>query len=496
SYNWSTTSTEIPPTKLLKFAVTVSWPFGGGRRSYQLDSLLSDRKFGIEKVNGVAKVDHAIRVFTTYLEPGVAGDRSVVTATGPTAASTVTSRLTALAEQSARGGEISLVREGTPTTAATPLINPALSGATSAYGAPPDQTSIPNPAAAAPAVVGKHPNLCQDPSLLVGSGCVLKQVGYLSDSHTVGMSVGTAEDRPNASGGALTNPATPSTFGLYVDAQRNPAKNPLQLLLDTSYSDPATIQNPTLNVRPNANVPDNTACIPQLKTPDEPDGTGSTALCRSMFASTSALTSPLAPAGSRKVETLAWTGFAELRIFPSSIIPGSEGASKPIVEITNFAARVNCSATGNSSTVSSSASWSATLRFRKELNDNNRETKGSYETVYLTSLNFGDKIKKLKQDNPMVYEVPEPGAVVALPQQGDAYLFPKTTAVGIHPSYLTDLAGTAGQTTRDSVGGASATAQIPGALTLTTGPADPDVPQSAMNITLGALSCSAADRRT
>ena len=479
TYNWNATTTESPPSQILKIRISVSWLLGGDQKLFELDSLVADRKFGIEKIAGVARVDHTVRVLTTYRE-GLANTSELVATVG-TSATGVTSRVSALADQSVDGGQVTLIRQSDGATPATPLIDPPVAGARAAYVAPPDQTTIPDPAATAPATIVAHPSQCQDPALTLGA-CPDKQAAYLGTTHAKGLSVATGSDLPTASGSILFSPLSTTTFELFVDAQRNAdttSKNPLQLLNNLLYTSGNTIEHPLFAVRPDNSVASNVNCLPTAVTPS----------CRSMNVTTSAATGPLS--SGRRVETTATAGLAQVRLFPVNFIPGAAGASKAVIRINNFTARVNCKATGSSTTADVSATWSATFEYFKQSDDNDGRDNGSYQTMTLNNTDFATKIQALKNANPMVYEVPEV-TPVKLPQGGDVYLFPTATNRG----YLTDLTGGLPVVTKDNAAGQTAAAQIAGALTLTTSAVDPDFSQSTMNVVLGALSCSAADRRT
>jgi hypothetical protein len=493
TYNWSAVGTEVAPSQIVKIRVSVYWEAGDETELYTLESLVADRKLAVEKIGGAAKVNYAVRVLTSYDSGGPA--LSDLAGTGASSVAGITSRLTAVAEEVATGGQASLSTQATDTTEAVPLASPPPVGATGSYAAPPDQTSLPDPSATAAAQVMSHPELCQNPVLTPGSGCQLKQVSYLGASHIKEASVAIAGDLPLANGSALFNPISPTTFDMYVDPQRNAdplSKNPLQLEANTVYNSTGLIDHPAFSIRPDSGVANNTNCLPNVDTPTN-------VTCRSMFATTNALTAALTSA-TRRVETTATTGFAQMRLFPATFIPGSQGASKSVFEINNFAARVNCKATGStggSNPASATASWSATLRYWRENNTNDGNTSGSYQSVNLTSSNFTTVISDLKSSNPMIYEESELGLIKLL-QPGDVYMFPKQNLLqgGEYPSFLADLTGSPGSAPVTE-GGTVASATIGGALTFSTNAyIDPDVPQSAMNIILGSLTCSTADRRT
>lgn len=495
SYNWSLVANESAPSAIVKITVNVSWTVGGRSQLYSLESLVADKRFGIEKISGTARVDYAVRVLTSYNSGGPA--LTDLTATGVSSTAGITSRLSAIAEEVVSGGQVTLVRQATGSEVAVPMLSPPPTGATSSYAAPPDQTSIPDPSATAPAGLASHPEMCQNAALSVGTGCALKQVGYMAPTHVKGVSVATTSDLPTARGTGLFNPLSIPAYDLYVDAQRNAdsiTKNPLQLLIDSVYNAAGQLDYPALAIRPDGAPADNTSCVP----------TAVSVACRSMFATTDATTAALTPAGTRRVETTATTGFAHLRLFPASYIPGAGGASKAVFEINNFTARVNCKATGSTTSpvADATAKWSAQLRYWKETDPNNGRSgsgEGSYQTVALTESNFAAQIQTLKNDPPMIYEEPELG-LVKLPQPGDVFMFPKQNLLqgGEYPSYLTDLTGGgAAGSASVSEGGQVAKAAIPGALTFSTSAyIDPDTPQATMNIVLGSLSCAAADRRT
>ena len=487
TYDWQTTNKDRAPSKLAQIRVSVTWQTNGRAQSYDLETLKADRKFGSEKITGTGQVDYAVRAVTTFKDS--AGRLSDLVATGASGTSSISLRLAALGGEVARAGQISLTREGTLTDPAQTLTeaSPPPIGATSTLEAPPDQappsTSVPD----SRTVV--HPDICQDFTLSAAlvPTCQRSQVGYLSSTENSALGVSASNERPSSSGTATFNPSA-SSFDMFVTGQRNTlGKNPLRLINETSYPSGGTISSPILSFRPNSGVADNDSCSP----------TAATIACRSMFAVTNGATGAL-NAADRRVETTARTGFAEARLFPVDFIDGSESGSKAVIRITDFTASVRCSATGSASAVAS-ASWSARLRYYQEKVPDDGKTDGAYVSRSIDSSNFAAELAALKTStgNPMVYEVPNnPTAIppVSGPQQGDIYLFPKTDASGVHPSYLVDLVGTS-PTASVGSGGRTASALITSALTLTTSPSDPDVPQSSLSLVMGALSCSAADRR-
>ena len=489
SYNWAAVATEGAPSQIVKIRANVFWTIGDDTEFYVLESLVADRKLALEKIQGTAKVDYAVRAITNYSSGGPAP--SEMSAVGAQSSAGITSRLTAIAEESATGGQALLTRQATATEEAIPLATPAPVGATGIYAAPPDQTSLPDPSATAAAQPVTHPELCQTPALVVGTGCQLKSVAYLAPTHIKGASVAITGDLPAAKGSALFSPLVTSTFDLYVDPQRNATKNPLLLEPNDAHNASGLIDHPAFSIRPDGAVADNTSCVP----------TAVPISCRSMYATTDAVTEALS-SGSRRVETTATTGFAQMRLFPATfVIPGSQGGSKAIVQITNFAARVTCKATGSTTTnpAQASASWSAQLRYWREntslAQQNDGVTSGGYSaTITITSSNYAAQITDLKNSNPLIYE--QPGIPLLL-QPGDVYMFPKSNLIqgGQYPSLFTDMIGALGSASVTE-SGSVASASIGGALTLSTSAIDPDVPQSALNIVLGSLACSAADRRT
>ena len=489
-YDWKSTSRDRAPSKLLKILVSVSWEIGEDPQSYDLETLKSERKFGSEKIVGTGQVDHAVKVVTTFNE-GL-GQPSTLAATGARSSSSISLRLAALGSEVARAGEITLVREGTLTEPAQALATPPPTGATSSVQAPPDQAPAGTSTTASALT---HPDFCQDRSLSPAllPACQRSQVGYLAATETSGLSVGASNEVPAAAGTATMNPSIASSFDMFVNGQRNASdsKNPLRLINEPSYNSGSTVGAPVFSIRPTATgVATNADCSPSA----------ALVACRSMFATTSATTGALG-AANRRVETTARTGFAEARFFPVDFIPGSASSSKAVLRLSNFTASTRCVATGSSATSSATAAWSADLDYYSETRPNDGETKGSYlpadAKLKVNSTNFASVIGLLKSTNPMIYEVPDnPAAIppVTGPQDDDIYLFPRAGVLKAHPSYLIDLAG-ATVTTQVGSDGRTASALITSALSLTTGPTDPDRIETSLVVSLGALSCSAADRR-
>ena len=490
TYNWSAVATEATPSQIVKIRINVYWTIGDDTELYELESLVAERKLAVEKIRGTGKVDYAVRVLTTYNSGGPA--LSDMSALGAQSSAGITSRLIAVAEEIATGGQALLTRQATATDESVPLASPPPVGASGSYAAPPDQT-LPDPSATASAQIVTHPEMCQNPTLTTTSGCQLKSVGFLAPTHIKAASVAVAADLPTANGSALFSPLSTATFDMYVDPQRNvdtATKNPLQLEPNAAHNSSGLIDHPAFSIRPDSGTANNTNCIP----------TGSPISCRSMYATTNATTTALSSA-TRGVETTATTGFAEMRLFPATFIPGSQGASKSAIEIFNFTARVNCKATGSTTGANAAVattSWSAQLRYWREnsgLGQNDGITSGGYSSaITITSSNVAAQITSLKNSNPLIYEQP---GIPFLLQPGDLYMFPKQNLLqgGQYPSLFSDMQGSPGSFSVTE-NGTVTSASIGGALTFLTNAIDPDVPQSAMSIVLGSLSCSAADRRT
>jgi hypothetical protein len=271
------------------------------------------------------------------------------------------------------------------------------------------------------------------------------------------------------------------------------------VLGDSTYASGAAIKNPVFTIIPNTGVANNASCTP-LSAP---------ILCRSMFATTSATTTPISGA-SRRVQTTATAGFAEADLFPAKFIPGT-GAGKPAIKILNFTAQVDCTSTGSAVTATQLVKWSADLDYWVENDPNDGKTQGHYFSsqnivngaptpLHLTESNAATTLAQLAavNNNPMVFELPDD--LNAIPpvvdrQQKDIYLFPQLDVQGQHPSLIVTIATSSGVLAIAGADGRTTSAQLPGALTFTTGVVDPDVAQSNLNVQFGGLTCNAADRR-
>ncbi|MDP9068811.1 MAG: type II secretion system GspH family protein [Actinomycetota bacterium] len=450
TYTRTSSPADIPPTRLVRIKVETTWDATGAARRYALTSFFGERNLAEEKIRGVGRVDYAVEVLTSYVDNDPAGRVSDLVVNAGSAESRVQTRTLSEADQTVRSAALRLARPPDAGSATDTGLNLSLLGANSFIHAAPDQ----DPAAGSTRVAQtlNHPELDLKP-----------QIAYLSTSGTGGpLRVKTANDLPLASGTFnLNDLASLDTYDLWVNNQADTTMGALLRLDPTS---------PVFSVRPR------TAAEEDLATKVLSGGTSATTV----------------GGATKKVDAAASAELGQIRLFPVTFILTGE---KSVIVVDNVTSSVSCSASATGAT--QDASYSASLRYWKETNENDGIQEGSYQPVTLSGTT--DNLPGV--GNPMVYE--DPVSALSYGSELDVYLFPVPhehsdpvlgTVTHKHAGYLTDWQNIPTTFTSEDAGRVSR-ARIDGAIRINTRPSNPTIPQTGLNISIAKLSCEAVDRR-
>lgn len=434
TYRWDSVNDDFPASQMLEFKVTVDWVHGGETKSSRLRTLISDRSFGDVNIRGNATVDYGIEVQTGYVDP--AGSSSLLTSTAGKSDSLIEFKTAPTASQTARSSELRLSDVPADSTAIGADIA-FVEGAKGIYQAPPNVSP-------ADASLGEqfltHPNLV--PQAVVGS---------FEATAAKNVDAGVANELPFANGDfAIGDPGSDSDDLWVVPQLGTDAIGDLHL--DTS--------RPMFLMR----------------------HSGSDVMTGGTDAVATALDGM-----DRKVLATGDVAFRNLRLLPTDFI-SSSGTDRAVVVVDEFNASVSCQSTADPSTAAAIATWSATLRYWRDTNIDGSRNGGYSPTVTLNGSGSTDPLAEIRATgNPLVYDGATPDE--------DVYLFDDPAAGQV--GYLSDWgslfnAGTTGVT--EDAAGHVTTAAIDGALSIKTA-AHETLPDSALSVNLGRLSCEAVDRR-
>lgn len=192
-----------------------------------------------------------------------------------------------------------------------------------------------------------------------------------------------------------------------------------------------------------------------------------------MRADTSAQAYSLTTSGGGYVESKANASFYEMRLFPATFVTSADRA---VLKITNFTASFTCKAVASTGTSVATGSWNAELRYWNPATAN-------YEMVPIGGTTAGTAQPLTFASNPIVHD--------ALGTANDLYLF-RDDALG-RKGYLLELTTTPTPAVTNT--GGSATVSMDHAIEIITAPTKAGVEETALNITVGNLSCGAVDNR-
>jgi type II secretory pathway pseudopilin PulG len=445
-YVWNSISgADLPASQLVNVIVTAEWEAAGETRTFSLESLLGDRKFGQLALQGAGQIQYIVQILASFTDES--GRDSDLTVVGGVAESTVETRLESQASQVVRAGHIRLVRGATESDPTT--IDIAYGeGAATALHAPPDQVPTGNSGG-----LQLVAHLDLTPAI---------DVAYLGETVTQNVLAAVANELPIAAGNLSYSTGG---GGLNAWVLNQAATGPTSQLLMSP--------NPgVVNLRAKNGVV--------------------------LSGGTSATTGALG-ALDRRVETTATASFKDLRIMPTSFILGPN-FERSVVIVEDFSASVSCNSTANTATAAASATWQATLMYWVEDDPNDGVQQGHYATVTLTGVAGGDPLAAIKDQNPMVYEDPVDVSPAGSPL--DLYLFPVSHTHTVdgepvthdHAGYLESWSSLPTTSATDAEG-RSTSADINGAIRIDTTPTNPSLPNSGLNVAIGKLGCRAVDNR-
>ena len=465
-YSWATASK--PPESLLRMVITVQWLANDELQTYDLTSLIGDRRFGGLKIDGSAVVDYAVQVLTAFKSPlDQESDLSVV---GGSSQSRVESKLLTTADQDVSAASLMLTDRTIPATA-----DAEFEGAGRVITAPPDQGPF-----SANASVQQLPHADLGNEVVAG-------VGNSSYSQ---LTTSVTSDLPIATGtGQLSSGAGLAL--LWADTQADTSPTSRLRLRDTGMiawvrPDPGNIAN-------------------------------------TLEASTQAVTSPLS---AQQVVATARAEVGSFLMLPTTYITDTT-AETAVVEVRGLEAEASCKAapaTGPAGAGSASATWEATLRYWQDPSDGDgtNVVPGSYAEVTLGEQAGADELEAIQADPPMVYE--DPTILDPAGSPADIYLFapgpadhqhqidddldPATPAENDdaipgstdpvvphnHPAYLAEWAALS-ETDENQTEPQLTSAGVNGAVRITTTRTNPDFLQSVVNVNLASLSCRALEAR-
>lgn len=444
-YRWDVSPTDIPASRMIELIITAEWEIYGETKNYTLNTLVTDRKVAEERIRGTARVAYAIQVLAGYRN--LLGAESKLTALTGTAESRVETRLLSQSDQSAEAGSLRLVKDASGSTPASDMV--VETGASTFLHAPPDNTSG--------GIVDASLHTVTHPELNVA-------IAELGQTSTTNLSTTTAAQLPSAFGTSTV------TGRFWVNNQADLAQDSL-LQLDVSAGREL--------LRSVSNTSSSTS------------GT------------TTSTTS-----GDRKVQMVATTRVPDFRLFPVKFIPG-EQTVRTLIQLQNFVANVDCKSTG-SGTATVTASYGGNFSFWRENDqtvEGDNQTKGALITFDLSTAAGRSALNAYGPagTNPIVYEHPDL-LNLSTGHERDIYLFATPgenkllhthgATTHQHPAFFTSWKVLEAITPLPpSEGGQLTSAVLADIIQLNSTPLKPDVPQTAINVSIGNLSCEAVDRR-
>ena len=432
TYDWSATATESPPSRLLQVKVTTTWTSGAKMRSYSLSSLVGVRHLTDEQFRAHGKVGAVVQTRTSYVDGQ--GRMSNLTVNGGESESSLSSRALAEADQEVRGARATLVRQ--EYADASGNIVPAVTlqdtaAAASVLHAPPNPVVAP---VSGGNFTMSHPEIPSLPIAFVGNTSVME----------TGAAIDVLNELPRAVGN-LRYTSTGNAPTMWVNNQADLGSSSELMLAPLANEGMVTF------VRSGSNR---------------------------MRADTSAQAYSLTASGGGYVESKANAAFYEMRLFPTTFVTASE---RSVVTIRNFTASFTCKAVASTGTSVATGTWSAELRYWED--PPGVETP-RYTVRTISGTTDGTAQPLTFAYNPLVYDNP-------LGTVNDLYLF-RDDALA-RKGYLLEMTSTPTPASTNNPG--STSVSMDHAIEIITAPTKPGVEETALNITVGSLSCGAVDNR-
>lgn len=455
---------DTPPSQLLELTVTARWTVAGEARSYSLMSVIGDRKFGEIKMSGVGRINYGVQVQTSYQHTLGNTRTSDLRAVLGNAEARLETRLVSTADQRVRAADITLLERVTDSDPTADDVAGPLRGVVTEFRAPPNQTPT---VGATPLgeITMTHPNIA------VGT----TKIAALNQTTASGLAVSVANELPSSSGSFGFNAGGVLDGFVWFQNQAD-TTNSAVLRLDSSRKGVFSLK-----------------------------GSGADHLT----GTTSTVSTPLGP--TRKVETSATMALRLLRVMPTTFLSFKTEEERFVVLIKDFAATVNCKATGSSAATVPTGSWQAIFKFWYDSDpNNNSSTDADLKPISISisgalldptqggSTAFSDMRALIATNysgppydflgsnfangNPLVYD--------GLLPTDDVYLFSEPLKNGYLSSFTINPV-----ITSEDTEGTLTTAGVDGAIHITTVPTNPLFPESGLNINVGSLRCEALDKR-
>ena len=202
----------------------------------------------------------------------------------------------------------------------------------------------------------------------------------------------------------------------------------------------------------------------------------------------------------RKVEAIAHAELPKLELMASTVTanvttnPSLE--DRGVVVIRNFVADVACKSTGDVATSTVTGSWSATLNYWSDTNDN-----GTEDGRYLaTPLTISGNVSQPDPVDPLAaIQAANPVVIDGLLPTDDVYLFEDPTSTPAKKGFLERWSSTRTMTSfKGAVTGGTGIetrVSMPFAINIVTARTDPANPETKLSINVGKLNCRAVDQR-
>lgn len=438
--------TDAPPAGLLDIGITVSWLHRGLDRSFTLQSIVGNRKFGEDKLRAQATLDYTVSVTTTFPTSPEETTLTVIAGTGESSMQSRTTtvaatRMLAASAQTAAGGVAADAVEGTAALLEAPPDDSATGGAV-------------------------------DPTALILDGYVVADIEGASYSGppsnpTTAVHVGGA---PEYARGGFSFPTSSTLGNVWVDkAVLRGAASPLRLL------DGAKL----ISVGPTS-APGNVGPL-----------RGFTSVTAQLATSTG-------------VTSEASGSVNRVRILPTDFAPTG------VIQLQGFTSRVRCNSVSLGIPDIPIAEWSADLFFTYDTAEggtartpvtvalssaSGTDPLSAYRPVATTA-----DVRDLS--NPMIFEdTTSAGIQVNNSHPNDVYLFPQshTHTGGVvhnHRGYIQSWQSRVGVSTRVGDENDPSSASIDEVVGIATRPLVTATGTSpAIFISLGSMSCEALDQR-
>lgn len=490
-YAWNVSGSDKPASDLLDVSVTDTWTYGGKSRSLSLRSIVGERTFqpatavettgttppspppgpsGGVRIQGEARLDYAFQGTTGFVTNATGGvcsaepcNRSDLIFTVGHGAARVETKDVSSADVSMRYAEGRIVRSYAPGVTPPESPPPDLAYMTGSYAtlqAPP-AASVPLGPTQIGTFYATHPEN-------------LTNQARIYDNQLAGMKADVGSETPLAEA-SFQVPASPSSADVWMNNSQRDSSSIGPMHMDATMPVFFTVRGGTGPQTPNGYVRANTGAL---------------------------------NTSTRRVQTTAFANLPGFYLY--RIYAGNSGRDSYYpLGFSAFSAKVDCKSTGNPATATATAEWSVylTLSYDTANAANGGTVRGAIRTLTLRSSGVDDVdgvllpeggAAWLKAQNPLIWD----GNSVCCSSTSDIYLFETRDANGTltKRGYLTDFTTLKNPPTTVSADGRRTTASVDGAIRIETASlrqyvSPIDLPDTAMTLSFGNLSCSAVDNR-